>query len=158
MFWRLNRKGKLCVVYQKDHASHQPAFLDIWHLSAQLLDLFRSVDPCLMVCGTRQWTANSKKAVTRWEPRGSVRSSSDHFVAGVKGLGMGLVGGLTSIVTQPIEGAHNAGLSVSSLSRARLMCKPVNLLLENKPKNTLLPPRWQRNFSYVVNGGMGAVT
>ncbi|KAJ7382658.1 hypothetical protein OS493_033714 [Desmophyllum pertusum] len=38
-------------------------------------------------------------------------SSKDHFVAGVKGLGMGLVGGLTSIVTQPIEGAHNAGLS-----------------------------------------------
>jgi len=43
-------------------------------------------------------------------------SSKDHFVAGVKGLGMGLVGGLTSMVTQPIEGAHNAGLSVSSLS------------------------------------------
>lgn len=40
-------------------------------------------------------------------------SSKDHFVAGVKGLGMGIVGGLTSIVTQPIEGAHNAGLSVS---------------------------------------------
>ena len=40
-------------------------------------------------------------------------SSKDHFVAGVKGLGMGLVGGLTSIVTQPMEGAHNAGLSVS---------------------------------------------
>lgn len=44
-------------------------------------------------------------------------SSKDHFVAGVKGLGMGLVGGLTSIVTQPIEGAHNAGVSVSTLSR-----------------------------------------
>lgn len=28
VFW-LNRKGKLCVVYQKDHASHQPEFLDI---------------------------------------------------------------------------------------------------------------------------------
>lgn len=44
-------------------------------------------------------------------------SSKDHFVAGVKGLGMGLVGGLTSIVTQPIEGAHNSGVSVSTLSR-----------------------------------------
>lgn len=43
-------------------------------------------------------------------------SSKDHFVAGVKGLGMGLVGGLTSIVTQPIEGAHNSGVSVSALS------------------------------------------
>ncbi|XP_048580764.1 intermembrane lipid transfer protein VPS13D isoform X3 [Nematostella vectensis] len=38
-------------------------------------------------------------------------SSRDHFMAGMRGLGMGLVGGLTSIVTQPIEGAHNAGLS-----------------------------------------------
>lgn len=38
-------------------------------------------------------------------------SSKDHFVAGVKGLGMGLVGGLTSLVTQPIEGAHNSGMS-----------------------------------------------
>ncbi len=45
-------------------------------------------------------------------------SSKDHFVAGVKGLGMGFVGGLTSIVMQPIEGADNDGLSVSSLSHA----------------------------------------
>lgn len=43
-------------------------------------------------------------------------SSKDHFVAGVKGLGMGIVGGLTSIVTQPIEGAQSSGLSVSSSS------------------------------------------
>ena len=48
-------------------------------------------------------------------------SSKDHFVAGVKGLGMGLVGGLTSIVTQPMEGARNAGLSVSS--RASHVCQ-----------------------------------
>ena len=67
-------------------------------------------------------------------------SSKDHFVAGVKGLGMGLVGGLTSIVTQPIEGAHNAGLSVSSLSPAWLVCQPASLSLENKPKIILLPP------------------
>jgi len=49
-------------------------------------------------------------------------SSKDHFVAGVKGLGMGLVGGLTSIVTQPIEGAHNSGVSVSALSRVIRVC------------------------------------
>lgn len=42
-------------------------------------------------------------------------SSKDHFVAGVKGLGMGLVGGLTSLVTQPYQGAHNSGMSVSRL-------------------------------------------
>ena len=40
-------------------------------------------------------------------------SSQDHFVAGVKSLGMGLVGGLTSLVTQPYQGAHNSGMSVS---------------------------------------------
>ena len=49
-------------------------------------------------------------------------SSKDHFVAGVKGLGMGLVGGLTSIVTQPIEGAHNSGVSVSALSLVSHVC------------------------------------
>lgn len=41
-------------------------------------------------------------------------SSQDHFFAGVKGLGMGIVGGLTSIVTQPIEGAHSSGLPVGT--------------------------------------------
>ena len=67
-------------------------------------------------------------------------SSKDHFVAGVKGLGMGLVGGLTSMVTQPIEGAHSAGLSVSSLSLF-CTCESVCLLLESKLKNTLLASR-----------------
>lgn len=68
-------------------------------------------------------------------------SSKDHFVAGVKGLGMGLVGGLTSIVTQPIEGAHNAGLSVSSPSRAWDVCQSASLLFDIKPKYKFLPPR-----------------
>ena len=45
--------------------------------------------------------------------RGS--SSSDHLVAGLKGLGMGIFGGLTSIVTQPIEGASRKGVSVSQV-------------------------------------------
>ena len=64
------------------------------------------------------WNASmDSKFQESWDAMRAERfsSSKDHFVAGVKGLGMGLVGGLTSIVTQPIEGAHNAGLSVSSL-------------------------------------------
>ena len=43
-------------------------------------------------------------------------SSGDHLVAGFKGLGMGLVGGLTSMVTQPIEGASEKGVPVSTSS------------------------------------------
>ena len=51
------------------------------------------------------------------ESRDSLRvarssSSSTHFSAGLKGLGMGVIGGLTSMVTQPIEGATRKGVSV----------------------------------------------
>ena len=42
-------------------------------------------------------------------------SSREHFVAGVKGLGMGLFGGLTSIVTQPFEGAQRKGVPVCTV-------------------------------------------
>ncbi len=45
-------------------------------------------------------------------------SSGDHLVAGFKGLGMGLVGGLTSMVTQPIEGASEKGVPVSTSCNA----------------------------------------
>ena len=53
------------------------------------------------------------------ESRGVMRaergsSSSDHLLAGVRGLGMGMIGGLTSIVTQPIEGASRKGVQVSN--------------------------------------------
>ena len=41
-------------------------------------------------------------------------SSGSHFSAGLKGLGMGVIGGLTSIITQPIEGASRKGVSVSA--------------------------------------------
>lgn len=69
-------------------------------------------------------------------------SSKDHFVAGVKGLGMGLVGGLTSIVTQPIEGAHNSGVSVSALSHVIHVFSSISsvwdktAILERKPVRT----------------------
>ena len=64
------------------------------------------------------------------ESRGVMRaergsSSSDHLLAGVRGLGMGVIGGLTSIVTQPIEGASRKGVQVR------------NQLLETLNFNTL---------------------
>jgi len=50
------------------------------------------------------------------ESRDSLRvsrasSSSSHFSAGLKGFGMGMIGGLTSMVTQPIEGASKKGVT-----------------------------------------------
>ncbi|XP_074642818.1 intermembrane lipid transfer protein VPS13D-like [Tubulanus polymorphus] len=42
--------------------------------------------------------------------RQQASTSSDHFVAGVKGLGYGLVGGMTSIITQTYHGASKDGI------------------------------------------------
>ena len=42
----------------------------------------------------------------------SAKSSSKHIVAGLKGLGYGLFGGLTSIVTQTYQGAKDDGVEV----------------------------------------------
>ena len=65
------------------------------------------------------WSASSdSKSIESREAMRAERhhqSSGDHLVAGIKGLGMGLVGGLTSIVTQPIEGASEKGVPVSCL-------------------------------------------
>lgn len=40
--------------------------------------------------------------------------SADHIMAGLKGLGLGLYGGLTSIVSQTYTGATQEGLPVSA--------------------------------------------
>eukprot|EP00794_Sanderia_malayensis_P015340 gene15340-16917_t len=45
-----------------------------------------------------------------WMRAGRGSSSGDHLLAGFKGLGMGVIGGLTSMVTQPIEGANKKGV------------------------------------------------
>ena len=49
------------------------------------------------------------------------QSSGDHLVAGFKGLGMGLMGGFTSIVTQPIEGANEKGVPVSTSCKVNFL-------------------------------------
>ena len=38
-------------------------------------------------------------------------NSKQHLVAGLKGLGFGVLGGLTSVITEPIEGAAAEGMS-----------------------------------------------
>ena len=43
----------------------------------------------------------------------SCQSSSDHLRAGLIGLSSGVFGGLTSIFTQPVQGAKEDGLGVS---------------------------------------------
>lgn len=40
-------------------------------------------------------------------------TSGDHLVAGLKGLGFGLLGGVTSVFKQTYEGAANEGIQVS---------------------------------------------
>lgn len=40
-------------------------------------------------------------------------SSSSHVSAGLKGFGMGMLGGLTSIIVEPIDGASKRGVGVS---------------------------------------------
>ena len=68
------------------------------------------------------WSASSdSKSLESREAMKAERhhhSSGDHLVAGFKGLGMGLVGGLTSMVTQPIEGASEKGVPVSTSCNA----------------------------------------
>lgn len=39
-------------------------------------------------------------------------SSSSYMTAGFRGFGMGVLGGLTSIITEPIEGASKRGVGV----------------------------------------------
>lgn len=60
------------------------------------------------------------------EMRENIRSHSGtsgaHFTAGLKGLGIGVVGGITSVFMQPIEGASKDGVEVC-------LCKFCNLLV-----------------------------
>lgn len=40
-------------------------------------------------------------------------TSGEHLIAGLKGLGLGLLGGVTSVFKQSYEGAANEGLQVT---------------------------------------------
>ena len=89
--------------------------------SPELLMSFTKFTFCIQLTGSLSdglWSASSdSKSLESREAMKAERqhqSSGDHLVAGFKGLGMGLVGGLTSIVTQPIEGASEKGVSVST--------------------------------------------
>lgn len=55
----------------------------------------------------------------RTEHRGR---GSEQLVAGVKGLGFGLIGGITSIVTQTYNGAYSDGVPVSIMTYDLFLC------------------------------------
>ena len=59
-------------------------------------------------------TLDEKHDDTRRRIRDSGASSEDHLLAGLKGLGLGLWGGASSLVVQPIQGASNEGVWVST--------------------------------------------
>lgn len=48
-------------------------------------------------------------------------SVMEHFVSGLKGLGFGVLGGVTSVVKQSYEGASNDGMQVRSRKKGEVM-------------------------------------
>lgn len=56
---------------------------------------------------------DEKHEETRQKIRANTEGSKDHLVAGFKGLGLGLLGGMTSIVFQTYDGTMNEGFPVS---------------------------------------------
>lgn len=50
---------------------------------------------------------------TRQKIRSNLMGSQDHLVAGLKGLGFGVLGGVTSIFKQTYDGAANDGVTVN---------------------------------------------
>ena len=57
------------------------------------------------------WSASGKTSSK--DSRDLVQqSSSSQFSAGLKGLGKGVFGGLTSMITEPLEGASRKGIGV----------------------------------------------
>lgn len=54
--------------------------------------------------------------------RANTAGSSDHLVAGLKGFGFGLLGGVTSIFKQTYDGATNEGFPVRFLKFITIDC------------------------------------
>lgn len=81
-------------------------------------ELFHLVDLCFsetLSDGLGIVTMDEHHDETRRKIR-SVKSgaSGDHLKAGIKGLGYGILGGMTSVVKQTYEGAANEGVQVST--------------------------------------------
>ena len=53
----------------------------------------------------------------RAQIKDTARTSGEHLVAGIQGLGHGIVGGLTSVFTRTAEGAVNKGVTVRNFMR-----------------------------------------
>lgn len=63
--------------------------------------------------GLGRVTMDERHEETRQRIRANNAGSSDHLLAGIKGLGFGILGGVTSIVKQTYDGASNEGFPVS---------------------------------------------
>ncbi|XP_043480928.1 vacuolar protein sorting-associated protein 13D isoform X1 [Leptopilina heterotoma] len=59
--------------------------------------------------GLGRVTMDERHEETRQRIRANNAGSSDHLLAGIKGLGFGILGGVTSIVKQTYDGASNEG-------------------------------------------------
>ena len=61
------------------------------------------------------WSASGKTSSSKdsRELQHHQQSSSSHMSAGLKGLGKGVFGGLTSMIMEPLEGASKKGVGVS---------------------------------------------
>ena len=58
------------------------------------------------------WSASGKSSKGSRDASQGSQSSTSHMSAGLKGLGKGVFGGLTSIITEPLEGASKKGVGV----------------------------------------------
>lgn len=61
-------------------------------------------------------TVDQRHERVRRQIRGEAASSSGQLLAGIKGLGHGIVGGFTSVVSQTYYGAKDDGFEVIFLS------------------------------------------
>ena len=58
------------------------------------------------------WSASGKTSSSKDSRDLQQQSSSSHMSAGLKGLTKGVFGGLTSMITEPLEGASKKGVGV----------------------------------------------
>ncbi len=66
-------------------------------------------------------TVDQRHERVRRQIRSEAVSSSGQLMAGIKGLGHGLMGGITSVVTQTYYGAKDDGIEVQRLRKLRFL-------------------------------------
>lgn len=106
--YTLPKLTKVSIIYKSKCAD---SAIQEWALHIPIL--------CVQVAGslsdgltTASMDENHKE--TRDLIRQQPSSTGDHLIAGVKGLGYGIFGGITSVFTQPISGAKAEGVEVTT--------------------------------------------